>query len=78
MKNQQKIGIEVKGLDIEKHGDDYFFRDYLIQDDILLVDLSFNGESKHHKDAVEKITLNGVAARLHEFETYWGLGKDYT
>ena len=72
-KKQKNIGIQVRI--IEKHklsNDDNFFRDYLIQDEILLVDLIPKDLKKLiHHDAQEVITVNGVNKRLNEFDQHW-------
>jgi len=74
MERQKSDGFEVRSIEKYKFGEKGFFRDYLIQDNILLVDLIPNDfDNPKHGDSVEKISTNSVGERVDEFNQFWGL-----
>lgn len=72
MKRQKQDGIDVRFIEKYKFGEEGFFRDYLIQDNILLVDLLPEDPDKpKHGNSLERISTNGVGERVDEFNKYW-------
>jgi hypothetical protein len=72
MKRQKSDGIEVRSIDQYIFGEEGFFRDYLIQDNNLLVDLiPHDPVNPKHGDSSEKISTNNLGERIEEFNKYW-------
>jgi len=73
MKRQKEDGIEVRSINQHIFGGNEFFRDYLIQDNCLLVDLVPKcARSPKHSESIEIISTNGVNERIAEFNKFWG------
>jgi hypothetical protein len=77
MKKQKQYGVEVRSIENRLFGESDFFRDYLIQDKELLVDLTFISNEKTHLQAKEIITKQNVNERVREFRRYWASAKTH-
>lgn len=79
MSLQNNLGIETKFIDQSMVEADFKEKDYLIQDDELLVELYFDddAESGRHVDSKELITMEDlvVIERKEQFQTNWASAK---
>lgn len=79
MKFQNGLGIETKFIEQSNVEAEFKEKDFLIQDDELLVELYFDedAESGRHVDAKELITIDDLAVldRKEQFQTNWACAK---
>lgn len=79
MKLQNNLGIETKFIDQSMVEADFKEKDFLLQDDELLVELYFDddAESGRHIDSKELITTDHltVLERKEQFQTNWASAK---
>jgi len=75
MEYQNNLGIETKCIDQNMVDNEFKEKDYLVQDDELLVELYFDEEVKNgtHSESKELITLDEVLVqeRIEQFTTNW-------
>lgn len=74
-KLHKSIGIQVRVIDEREITEGLRSRDYLIQDDTLLVDLQGQTKETKHLDTTEIITTHKVDERIREFNQYWHVAK---
>lgn len=73
MEYQDSLGIETAWVDQSRVEEGFKEKDYLVQDDMLLVDLT----GDDHANANELITVDVLDVRtaIEQFTTNWGAGK---
>jgi len=74
-KKHKLIGVDVRVIGEKEVRSDLRKRDYLIQDERLLVDLKLDENTKKHLEAREIITTQNVSERIGEFEKFWSAAK---
>ncbi|MGL1931723.1 MAG: hypothetical protein OCC45_08170 [Desulfotalea sp.] len=72
---QRNLNFSVKCINSELLSEEHSSRDYLIQDEQLLVDLTLDPNQTDHKNATETITTHGVSERVLEFDSLWAKAK---